>query len=126
MMNLRNDFTLRAIVFRRLAGKTQQNVIEIVDAVVGGPLDQLEVAHAGRVLAHELENVSRQTLDAGLNRKQSALAHLPELRATETGPHFVMQTDVGVGFTEPAEEFLDILGRDDVVDGVEVENAVAA
>src|SRR5215213_6544217 len=81
VMNLGDYFTLRAIIFGRLTRKSQQNVVEIVDAVVGGPLDQLEVAHPGRMLLHQLENVRRETLNTRLNREQTTLAHVSELHA---------------------------------------------
>src|SRR5262249_22667940 len=103
MMNLRNDITLRAIIVRSFTGKSQQDVVEVVDAVVSRPLDQLKIAHAGRVLSHQLENMRRETLNTRLNREQPAFAHVLQLRARQAGPHFVMQANVRVRRAKLAE-----------------------
>src|SRR5215213_2583236 len=124
VMNLANHFTLRLIILGSLARKPQQNVVQIINAVIRGPLHQLQIAHAGRVLAHELQNVSGKTLHARLNGKQPALAHLLQLRAREAGPDFVMNSYVRVARRELTEQLVDVLRSDDVVDRVEVEYAV--
>src|SRR5678816_693837 len=125
-MNLRDHFTLRPVIFERFTRKSQQDVVEIVDAVVSGPLDQLEITHAGSVLSHQLENVRRQTLHTRLNREQTAFAHLLELHARQARPHFVVNANVSIRSTQLTEQLIDVLRRDDVVDRVEIEDAVTS
>src|SRR5215813_15000470 len=65
-----------------------------------------------------------ETFNARLNRKQSAAAHCLQLRSSETGPDFIVDADVGFRVCQLAEQFIDILGRHDVIDRVKVEYAV--
>ncbi len=125
MRDSADDLRLCRVVLGRLPGEAEQDVVAVVDAVVGGPLQQLEVAHRGGVLAHQLQHVRAEALDAGLHRVQAAAAHLPELLAGQLRADLVVQAQVAVAVREPAEQPGHVRRRHDVVDGVEVPGAVA-
>src|SRR5215212_5672045 len=49
-----------------------------------------------------------------------------QLRARQAGSNFVMQLDVCVCIAELSEKLIDVFRLNDVIDGVEIENAVTS
>ena len=53
MRNFADHVALEAVVLRGLAREADQDVVQIVYAVIGAPLHQFEIAHSGRMLLHQ-------------------------------------------------------------------------
>ena len=93
---------MQCIVLNGLARKPAQNVVQVIDAVISAPLDEFHVAHTCGKLAHDFENIGRETLHAGLDREEASTTQTGQLLAGEIRPDLVMNFDVTIGSRQSA------------------------
>src|SRR5262249_51545497 len=122
MADLCNDIALEPVVFNRFTWKSHQDVIKVVNVVVGAPFDQLQIPHACGVLSHYSQDIGRQALDAGLNGDQPAPSHLPKLPPGDIWANLVMEPNISVGLGKLPKQLVSVIRSQDVVDRIEVKN----
>src|SRR5262249_53108271 len=120
------DFELLPVIGFGLAGEAPKEVPLDLNAVVAAPLEQAHVLKHGAALAHQLEHVAAQTLDARLDAAHSTQVQRAELLAGQVGLHFVEQLEADLSLVEAVEKTVEILQVQDVIDGVKEADAMLA
>jgi len=114
------------VVFRPLPRDAEQQVPGHGDALLGAPLEQLDVLQCGSPLAHEAEHAVMDALDARLDGADTGGAELRHLAPGQGGTDVIKQPEIQVVPAQPGHQLPELAGIQHVVHRLEVQTVVAA